>query len=163
MQRFSALIILVVLLVLSSLAVIFENSADENQPRNAPAVVLESTHGNNSELLPQDNELCIICHLYFDDEPLANDHLNAGLTCMHCHGRSADHHHDETMMTSPDILYGRTEVDALCQACHQPHQNPQAVELFRQKWPGKKRENGRTITPASICTDCHGLHTISRR
>lgn len=163
MQRFSVLIILVALVVLVSLAVIFEKPAENKPPSNLSLPFIASSSISDVANLPRDNELCIICHLYFDDEPIATDHLNAGLTCMHCHGRSADHHHDETMMTSPDVLYGRTEVTGLCQQCHQPHEKPEAVEAFRQQWLGKKRENGRTITTISICTDCHGLHTIARR
>jgi hypothetical protein len=71
--------------------------------------------------------------------------------------------HDETMMTSPDILWGRKEVEKMCRVCHGQHKNPSAVEAFRKEWGGKKRENGRSINRESICTDCHGLHTIARR
>jgi hypothetical protein len=71
---------------------------------------------------------------------------------------------DESMMVPPDILYGRTEVEAMCKQCHQQdHKSPQAVEAFRQKWGGRKRENGRNVTENSICADCHGRHTIPRR
>jgi len=113
--------------------------------------------------IPTDNSMCIICHMDFDDEAITADHIWEGITCAHCHGTSVAHMHDETMMTSPDILYGRSEVEGLCQLCHQPHENPSAVEVFREKWAGKKRENGRGINSESICTDCHGLHTIARR
>jgi hypothetical protein len=71
---------------------------------------------------------------------------------------------DESMMTPPDILYGRTQVEAMCIQCHeQGHKNPLAIDAFRQKWGGEKRENGRNVTEDSICTDCHGRHTIPRR
>lgn len=113
--------------------------------------------------MPNNNELCIVCHMDFDDEPITADHIFEGITCAHCHGKSVAHMHDETMMTSPDILYGRTEVEAMCNHCHKPHKNPVPVEDFRRKWLGKKRENGRSITTDSICSDCHGRHTISRR
>ena len=113
--------------------------------------------------MPKSNESCIVCHLDFDDEPITDDHLFQGITCAHCHGKSTAHMHDETMMTSPDILYGRIEVEAMCNHCHQPHKNTKQVEAFRRKWLVRKRENGRGITADSICTDCHGLHTVARR
>lgn len=113
--------------------------------------------------MPNNNMLCIVCHLDFGDEPLTNDHMLNGITCAHCHGKSVAHMHDEAMMTSPDVLWGRSEVEEMCGGCHKPHKNPEAVEAFRQKWLGRKRENGRGITVDSICTDCHGRHTIPRR
>ncbi|MHC4457808.1 MAG: hypothetical protein ACYS0I_12125 [Planctomycetota bacterium] len=113
--------------------------------------------------MPKNNSLCILCHLDFDDEPITTDHLSNAITCAHCHGTSVAHMHDETMMTSPDVLYGRSQVNPMCNNCHKPHKFPRAVENFRKKWLGKKRENGRSIIEDSICTDCHGLHTIARR
>jgi len=32
------------------------------------------------------------------------------------------------------------------------------IEVFREKWLGKTRPNGRLITKTSVCTDCHGTH-----
>lgn len=116
-----------------------------------------------SQDLPNNNGLCMVCHLDFEEDPIATDHLQRGITCAHCHGKSVAHMHDETMMTSPDILYGRTEVESMCGHCHRSHKDKRAVENFRAEWLGKKRENGRNITAESTCTDCHGLHTISRR
>jgi hypothetical protein len=92
------------------------------------------------------------------------DHLAERITCAHCHGRSVDHMNDESLMTPPDLLHGRSEVDLMCSQCHeQIHENPDAVEAFRRKWGGEKRENGRNVTEESVCTDCHGRHTIPRR
>ena len=116
-----------------------------------------------SQDLPNNNGLCLVCHLDFGEDPITNDHLLRGITCAHCHGKSVAHMHDETLMTSPDVLYGRTEVESMCGHCHRSHKDKRAVENFRAKWLGKKRENGRNITAESTCTDCHGLHTISRR
>jgi len=114
--------------------------------------------------MPSDNGLCLVCHLKFAEGDSIAGHSSEGITCAHCHGRSEDHMNDESMMTPPDILYGRSEVEALCGQCHErPHKYPQAVEAFRRKWGGEKRENGRNITEDSICTDCHGRHTIARR
>ncbi|MHC4691595.1 MAG: cytochrome c3 family protein [Planctomycetota bacterium] len=116
-----------------------------------------------SQDMPNNNGLCLVCHLDFDEDPITADHLQRGITCAHCHGKSVAHMHDETMMTSPDVLYGRTEVESMCRHCHRSHKDKREVENFRAKWLGKKRENGRNITAESTCTDCHGLHTISRR
>ena len=114
--------------------------------------------------LPSDNGLCLVCHVNFAEGDSIAGHISQGITCAHCHGISADHMNDESMMTPPDILYGRTEVEAMCKQCHDAeHKNPEAVEAFIQKWGGRKRENGRNVTEDSICTDCHGLHTIARR
>jgi hypothetical protein len=125
----------------------------------APSPVSLSGSGD----LPANNGLCLVCHLDFDDDPIAADHLRQRITCAHCHGKSTAHMHDETLMTSPDILYGRAEVEAMCMSCHQPHKDPRAVDIFQNKWLGRKRENGRSIMVDSTCTDCHGLHTIPRR
>ena len=114
---------------------------------------------------PRDNDLCLICHLDFAYDSITEDHLAAGITCYRCHGLSTEHMSDETMMTSPDVLHGRTEVDSMCMVCHAgPHEeNPESVKTFLTEWENKKRENGRSVTPESVCTDCHGLHTIARR
>lgn len=111
----------------------------------------------------QDNSLCLVCHLDFEAEPLSTDHLAQGITCVRCHGRSEHHMSDETLMTKPDILFGRAEVEPFCYKCHQKHKNPAAVEEFLQQWRGKIRPNGRTVRQDSICTDCHGRHLILRR
>lgn len=113
--------------------------------------------------MPKSNALCMVCHLDFEDDPLTVEHLAKSITCAHCHGTSVPHMHDESMMTSPDVLYGRREVEAMCGRCHGPHGNRQAVEAFRTRWLGKARENGRAVLADSVCTDCHGRHTVSRR
>ena len=117
-----------------------------------------------SSNLPKNNMLCLVCHVNFAENDTITDHISEGITCAHCHGKSMDHMNDESMMTPPDILYGRNEVERLCIQCHrQPHKDQQAINAFLQKWDGQKRENGRNVTENSICTDCHGRHTIPRR
>jgi len=117
-----------------------------------------------SSNLPKNNMLCLVCHVNFAENDTITDHISEGITCAHCHGKSMDHMNDESMMTPPDILYGRNEVERLCIQCHrQPHKDQQAINAFLQKWDGQKRENGRNVTEDSICTDCHGRHTIPRR
>jgi hypothetical protein len=114
--------------------------------------------------MPNDNSLCLVCHVNFAEDDSIAGHISQRITCAHCHGKSVDHMNDESLMTPPDILYGRTEVEAMCTQCHGgSHKDPQAVEAFINKWAGEKRENGRNVTESSICTDCHGRHTIPRR
>jgi len=109
------------------------------------------------------NSLCYVCHLDLQTEEITTIHLTQGVTCDKCHGSSAHHMHDEMLMTKPDLLFGRAEVEHMCNQCHQPHKNPQAVEAFYKKWLGRTRPNGRAITAESICTDCHGTHNIIKQ
>ena len=123
-----------------------------------------------------DNTICYVCHFDLEAEEITTVHRDAEITCQECHGSSVEHMHDETLMTKPDILHGREEVNRMCStpACHQPgngrdfygpqdHGNPAAVEVFFQKWNGKRRSNGRTISEGAVCTDCHGRHNIDRQ
>ena len=114
------------------------------------------------EKAPANNGLCLVCHLDLGAELIAEAHRVAGLSCADCHGTTTDHMHDEMLMTKPDVLFGRTEVEPLCKGCHEKHKNPEAVEAFRAEWLGKHRENGRAITPNAICTDCHGEHNLTK-
>ena len=160
MLRISALLVISAFLLVGSSVL---SAWSEERPERPAALFSEPIPLSDSSGMPRNNELCILCHLYFDDEPITEDHVAKGVTCAHCHGLSEGHMHDETMMTSPDIMWGRKEVEKMCGVCHGPHKNPTAVEAFRTEWGGKKRENGRSINRESICTDCHGLHTIARR
>ena len=98
-----------------------------------------------------------------------------GVTCDECHGLSTEHMHDEMLMTKPDLLFGRAEINKMCSnpSCHKPggertiysrqdHADPVAVEAFIEKWSGRMRPNGRTITTGSVCTDCHGKHNLDK-
>ena len=110
-----------------------------------------------------DNSLCYVCHLYLKDEPITKLHQDEDVGCVDCHGPSAEHMHDEMLMTTPDLLHGRNEVPDMCGECHDdPHADKQdAVAAFRTEWEGRERPNGRAITKTSICTDCHGTHNVN--
>jgi hypothetical protein len=111
-----------------------------------------------------DNSACLCCHMDFDGEDLCEKHLAQKLTCRSCHGPSEQHRQDETLMTKPDLLYGRSEVVEFCRQCHESHPRPEAVAAFRAQWLGKHRpENGRFIHEDAVCTDCHGQHTIPKK
>jgi len=112
---------------------------------------------------PMVNDLCYVCHLDLKTEEITTVHLAKGVGCDKCHGPSAHHMHDEMLMTKPDVLFGRTEVEDMCRTCHVEHKDYVAVEAFRKKWLGRPRPNGRAITSESVCTDCHGTHNIVKQ
>jgi len=113
---------------------------------------------------PADNTACYVCHLTLEKEHITAVHFEEDIGCVDCHGRSKDHEQDEMQMTTPDLLFGRSEVDRMCSECHDdPHEGHEDdVEAFRKKWRGRARPNGRSVTPTSICTDCHGTHNIDK-
>ncbi|MBN2313539.1 MAG: DUF1080 domain-containing protein [Sedimentisphaerales bacterium] len=124
---------------------------------------------------PSGNSKCYVCHPDMKTEEISTMHLEMDVTCDVCHGASTEHMHDEMLMTEPDILFGRKEVERMCSdpSCHKPgegrdvygrqdHKNQEAVEAFFQKWTGRMRPNGRAVNAGSVCTDCHGTHNISK-
>jgi hypothetical protein len=124
---------------------------------------------------PDENSQCYVCHPALKTEELTVSHLDMGITCDECHGLSTEHMHDEMLMTQPDILFGRSEVCAMCSnpSCHKPggerrvygladHNDFEAVEEFIKSWRGRIRPNGRAVTKNSVCTDCHGTHNIAK-
>ena len=110
---------------------------------------------------PADNNFCLVCHELLADELITKVHAQQNVLCVDCHGPSTLHMEDEMLMTRPDVLYGRTEVEPLCRHCHGPHKTPTQVEAFREKWYGRDLPNGRVVSSQSICTDCHGTHNLA--
>lgn len=121
------------------------------------------------------NAKCYVCHSGLKTEDIAADHLAMDITCDACHGISTEHMHDEMLMTEPDLLFGRAEVQKMCSdpSCHKPgegrlvyarqdHKDLQKVEAFFQKWQGRARPNGRVVSAESVCTDCHGTHNLNK-
>ena len=136
-------------------------------------VLAVSFAGESQAEKPNDNSKCYVCHRSLKTEDITTVHLEAGITCDECHGQSVEHLQDEMLMTKPDLLFGRLEVDKMCSnpTCHRPggeryvygfkdHIDTAAVKAFHKKWLGRIRPNGRAITAKSICTDCHGTHNI---
>ena len=122
---------------------------------------------------PDGNSKCYVCHPILKTEEITTVHLDIGITCDECHGPSIEHMHDEMLMTKPDLLFGRSEVQKMCSnpTCHKPggdrqvysrqdHKDQAAVKEFHEKWLHRVRPNGRFITIKSVCTDCHGTHNI---
>ena len=71
------------------------------------------SRASGKEKLPEDNRLCLVCHLDLRQELIAKGHEDAGIVCASCHGLSMAHMHDEMLMTKPDNLLGRKEVEPL--------------------------------------------------
>lgn len=122
---------------------------------------------------PNENSKCYVCHPGMKTEAISTIHIEIGVSCDVCHGSSTEHMHDEMLMTKPDLLFGRSEVQKMCSKCHKPggdrevynrqdHAHPDAVEDFFEKWTGRMRPNGRAVTLNSVCTDCHGTHNINK-
>ncbi|GEM_PF-656154 len=122
-----------------------------------------------------DNAKCYVCHSGLKTEDITTSHVEMGITCDECHGTSTEHMHDEMLMTEPDLLYGRAEVQKMCSdpSCHKPgegrlvysrqdHKDLQKVEEFFEKWKGRNRPNGRVVSAESVCTDCHGTHNLNK-
>jgi len=122
---------------------------------------------------PDGNSKCYVCHPILKTEEITTVHLDIGITCDECHGPSIEHMHDEMLMTKPDLLFGRSEVQNMCSnpMCHKPgddrliygqkdHKDQAAVKTFHEKWLNRVRPNGRFITLNAVCTDCHGTHNI---
>jgi hypothetical protein len=119
------------------------------------------------------NSKCHVCHPTLKTEEITVQHLAASVTCDECHGTSTEHMHDEMLMTPPDLLFGRSEINAMCSnpSCHAPgegrreygvqdHNDPAQVQKFHEEWLGRIRPNGRAVTPQPVCTDCHGTHNL---
>jgi hypothetical protein len=135
--------------------------ADEPQPEKS---TVEQSNGNSK---------CYVCHAGLKTEDITTIHLDMDITCDECHGPSIEHMHDEMLMTKPDLLFGRSEVEKMCSnpSCHKPggdrnvysrqdHKDSTAVKAFHEKWLHRVRPNGRFITHKAVCTDCHGTHNI---
>ena len=107
-----------------------------------------------------DNSHCLVCHLDFKTELLTAQHEKAGIGCTTCHGESLAHGDDEFNIITPDVSFGRAEIDPFCKTCHQAKKDSQVYAAFLKKWRDKRRPNGRIISEESVCTDCHGNHAV---
>ncbi len=146
-------------------AVCFAGESTTKQSRDARPTA-DKQNGNNK---------CYVCHPSLKTEDITTAHLDAGITCDECHGASTEHMHDEMLMTQPDLLFGRKEVQKMCSdpSCHPPggdrtaygfedHKDPPKVHAFYKEWLGRTRPNGRTVSADSVCTDCHGTHNLDK-
>lgn len=111
---------------------------------------------------PTDNQPCLVCHELLADELISREHELESILCVDCHGLSRSHSEDKMLMIKPDLLFGRSEVEPFCRSCHPAHKDMAKVDAFLSEWHGRERPNGRVVTSASICTDCHGTHNLHR-
>jgi len=103
------------------------------------------------------NAACYVCHTPFVREELSKVHVEGKVTCVKCHGLSADHANDENIgATPPDIVFPRDEIDPLCLRCHPTHNVPAQEVVLRFL------ERRLPATRPPVCTDCHGRHKIER-
>jgi hypothetical protein len=112
---------------------------------------------------PSDNTLCLSCHQEFARELISREHRREGVLCVDCHGLSLAHARDSTHQTPPDVVFDRTAIDPYCYQCHHHRHNPAELDRFIEEWQGRRRPNGRAVTQASVCTDCHGEHVMPQR
>ena len=102
-----------------------------------------------------DNSRCHVCHINYEDEPLAVTHRQVGVGCERCHGASDAHCADEDNVTPPEIMYPTGKINAACGKCH-----PSSAIDIRPHEPlfdGSAPENEQN------CTDCHGQHRLAYR
>ncbi len=108
----------------------------------------------------KDNSVCLVCHMDMEAEEIVVVHLKAGIVCAACHGPSEVHRSDELNIMKPEVVFGRSEIDPFCRACHRTHTSSEQYTRFVKEWTGRRRLNGRMVTSGSTCMDCHGNHAI---
>ena len=106
-----------------------------------------------------ESQPCFVCHVNFQEEPLAVSHAKAGISCVRCHGDSFAHRNDENNTTPPDIMYPAENIEKICEECHLFHNAPAREVIAR--W--QKRCAEKTDPNTIVCTDCHGQHRLKVR
>jgi len=120
--------------------------------------------------VPSPDTACFVCHANFEKEKISREHREGknldekeedhlrppkerpkqSSGCAGCHGPSLDHRSDEDNVTTPDVMYTRSEVAPTCLRCH-----------IRHKAETKRKDGAGAPPPNATCTDCHGKHTAS--
>ena len=115
----------------------------------------EGPAGSEAKIDPLSvNASCYVCHIPFVREEISRVHFAEEITCIKCHGLSADHANDEDIgATKPDIIYARAEIDAACRKCHEEH-DVEARDVIA-RWLRRRPPS------PPVCTDCHGTHRIA--
>lgn len=100
-----------------------------------------------------DNSRCLVCHLNYDEEPLAAKHAAANVGCIKCHGVSSAHSSDEDHATAPDTMYPREKIAPACLKCH-----------GGENWKSQHKMIGdESQLKEKVCTQCHGEHRLKIR
>ncbi len=100
-----------------------------------------------------DNGPCLVCHLNFGFEELAQTHADANVGCIRCHGISMAHSEDEENTTPPDQMFAKAKVNSSCLECHE---KPSLGDTHKPVLSGE-------ATESQYCSECHGKHRLSRR
>jgi len=100
-----------------------------------------------------ESQPCFVCHVNYQEEPLAVGHAKMGFSCVICHGDSFAHRNDENNTTPPDHIAKK------CGECHKTHDAPARKVIAR--W--QKRCPDKTDPKTIVCTDCHGQHRLKIR
>jgi formate-dependent nitrite reductase cytochrome c552 subunit len=159
--------------------------------KNAPLLLDEP--GENEKVTTDagvKNATCYVCHANYTEEPLAQWHAKANISCADCHGESIAHENDENHLTPPDKMYPASEIDGACLKCHATHdvQPAEVVRRWQQHTGDKKTDvlckqchEGHDVPAAAVvrkwqkqsgqnvyekpivCTDCHGEHRLKMR
>lgn len=135
-------------------------------PRDDSVLVRHTSDGRQTPPAPEEsstraanNDVCLVCHLNYEAEPLVVEHARRGIGCVRCHGDSWEHADDEGHETPPDIMFPPEAIDAACQKCHPTHDVAASEVLARWRERGAEKENPAT----AVCTDCHGRHRLESR
>ncbi len=118
-----------------------------------PLVAMSSLVYVFTRVRPADNSYCFVCHLDYQEEPLAENHRAHGIGCVKCHGSSNAHVDDEEGETAPDTMYSRARINPACQGCHDKSR------LASTCRSAISADTGAT----GVCTDCHGEHRLTER
>jgi len=105
---------------------------------------------------PVSNSRCHVCHMNYEDEPLAVYHAEHGVGCESCHGESDAHCGDENNITPPDRMYPRHTIARSCMACHGLSKLQRKPKEHAAILPDPKKAE-------KVCTDCHGKHRLEHR
>jgi hypothetical protein len=124
--------------------------ARETKAANPPVTVKSSVSAQ-----PVDNSYCYVCHVNYQEEPLARQHGAVGVGCEQCHGMSAKHSADEDNLTAPDKMYTATRVVPFCLSCHT--KKKLALDPNHQPLLAK------SVASPPRCTECHGEHRLKNR
>lgn len=130
------------------------------------AVFLPGVASGKERAAIPSSDACYVCHMPFQEEPLAAAHEEADVMCSTCHGPSQAHVKDENIgATPPDRVYRDGDVEEMCGKCHPRKDHPPVTREVREARLAAGRRarreiKGREIQPTAVCTDCHGRHWI---
>lgn len=111
-----------------------------------------------------DSSLCYVCHLTMQTDEITVKHLAEGIGCEKCHGSSHEHMHDEMLMTKPDRLFGRQQVDAVCVNCHDKPHEEKRPELKSPPLTGSVHVPGKGLALVNVrdeLLDDEGWNTLT--